>query len=56
VLFLEQMKHKENRVYGLIGIAGTLIGLFVFGADNVVLPSMAIILAALLAGRNRLWS
>ena len=56
VLFLEQMKQKENRVFGLIGVVCTLAGLFVFGADNVVLPSMAIILAVLLAGRKRLWS
>ena len=56
VLFMEQMKQPENRAFGLIGIVGTVIGLFVFGADNVVLPSMAIILTTLLAGRKRLWS
>jgi 4-azaleucine resistance transporter AzlC len=56
VLFMEQMKQPENRAFGLIGIVGTVIGLFVFGADNVVLPSMAIILTALLAGRKRLWN
>ncbi len=56
VLFMEQMKQPENRAFGLISIVGTVIGLFVFGADNVVLPSMAIILTTLLAGRKRLWS
>jgi hypothetical protein len=38
----------------LIGIGGALLGLFVFGPDNMVLPSMAIILALLLAGRKPL--
>jgi 4-azaleucine resistance transporter AzlC len=54
VLFLEQMKKKENRISGFIGLAGTIIGLSLFGANNVVIPSMLIILAILLAGRKKI--
>ena len=54
VLFLEQMKSKENRIFGLIGLAGTIIGLSLFGANNLVIPSMMIILAILLAGRKKI--
>jgi 4-azaleucine resistance transporter AzlC len=54
VLFIEQMKKRENWVLGLIGIACALISRFVFGADNMVLPALAIILITLLAGRKKL--
>ena len=54
VLFLEQMKKPENRVFGLIGVAATIIGLVVFGAEQLVLPSMLIVLAVLLLGRKLL--
>lgn len=54
VLFLEQMKSKENRISGFIGLVGTIIGLSLFGANNLVIPSMLIILAILLAGRKKL--
>lgn len=54
VLFLEQLKKKENRTSGLIGILGSLIGLLVFGANNMVIPSMVIILFILILGRKKL--
>lgn len=54
VLFLEQMKQKENRLPGLIGIAAAAVGLFLFGSAQMVIPSMLIILLVLLLGRNRL--
>ncbi|MBE6013219.1 MAG: branched-chain amino acid transporter AzlC [Lachnospiraceae bacterium] len=53
VLFMEQMKKKENRISGAIGILGTLSGLFVFGADRMIIPSMIFILLILLAGRKK---
>lgn len=56
VLFMEQMKNKENRVSGLIGIVGSMMGIFVFGAENMVIPSMGIILLILLGGRKKLCS
>ena len=54
VLFLEQMKKKSNWILGMIGIACALISRFVFGAANMVLPALAIILITLLAGRKKL--
>ena len=52
VLFLEQMKKPEQRVFGVIGIAATVLGLVIFGANQMVLPSMGLVLLALLVGRK----
>ena len=54
VLFLEQMKKPENRVSGIIGLLSAAAALFVFGADNLVIPAMLIILLVLLLGRKKL--
>ena len=54
VLFMEQWKKKENRPAGLIGILCTMVSLAVFGADNLVIPAMVLILAVLLGGRRAL--
>ena len=54
VLFMEQMKSKENRASGVIGVFGSLIGLLAFGSGNMVIPSMVIILFLLLLGRKKL--
>lgn len=54
VLFMEQMKKKENHISGLIGIASSIVGLVVFGANNMIIPSMIIILLALIFGREKL--
>lgn len=54
VLFLEQMKKKSNWIFGLIGIAFTLLSRVIFGAENMVLPALGLILAVLLAGRKYL--
>lgn len=56
VLFLEQIKKKGNWILGLIGIACALLSRVIFGAENMVLPALAIILIALLAGRKKLCS
>jgi 4-azaleucine resistance transporter AzlC len=53
VLFLEHMRKRENRFYGCIGIAATVICLCTFGANNLVIPSMAFILIILLVGRKK---
>lgn len=52
VLFLEQIKQSENRIPGLIGILGSFVALLVFGASNMVVPSMIIILIVLLVRRK----
>lgn len=54
VLFIEQMKKKENRNSGLIGIFATVLALVIFGADNLVIPAMIIVLGCLLAGRRKI--
>ena len=54
VLFMEQWKKKANRPAGLIGIGCTVVSLLVFGADNLVIPAMVLILAVLLGGRRAL--
>ena len=54
VLFMEQVKKKENRPAGLIGVGCTVLALVLFGADNLVIPAMVLILAMLLGGRRAL--
>jgi len=54
VLFLEQWKKKENRQAGVIGLACTVASLLIFGADNLVIPAMVMIMIVLLGGRKRL--
>lgn len=52
VLFLEQWKKKANRPAGVIGLACTVVSLAVFGAENLVIPAMVLILIVLLGGRR----
>lgn len=54
VLFMEQLKKKGNWLLGLIGIACALVSRFIFGAANMVLPALVIILVTLLVGRTKL--
>lgn len=54
VLFLEQWKKRENRFSGVVGIACAAVSLAVFGAENMVIPAMVMILVILLGGRKRL--
>ncbi len=54
VLFLEQWKKKENRAPGIIGILCTAAALALFGADNLVIPAMILLLIVLLGGRKHL--
>jgi len=52
VLFIEQLKFQENRLSGIVGIGCTIIGLLIFKADNLVIPSMIMILIVLLVWRK----
>ena len=54
VLFMEQWKTRENRPAGVIGIVCAAANLTIFGADNMVIPAMVLILAVLLGGRKKL--
>ena len=54
VLLLEQLKHKENIPSAIAGLAATALALLIFGADNMVIPAMVLILVILLImGRKR---
>ena len=54
VLLLEQVSKRENRPAAAIGIGATVVSLLTFGADNLVIPAMVLILVVLLAGRRKL--
>lgn len=54
VLFLEQWKKKENRLPAMIGLTATIIGKLIFGAGNLVIPAMILILIILMMGRQKL--
>lgn len=54
VLFLEQLRQKQRRLPGAIGIACAVVALLVCGPDNLVIPSMVLIFASLLIGRKKL--
>ncbi len=47
VLFLHQMKRKENQLYGYLGIIVTLVWLVILGPKNFIIPSMITILLVL---------
>ena len=54
VLFIEQVIKRENRPAGFMGLACSVAGLAVFGADSMVIPAMVLTLIALLLGRKKL--
>ena len=54
VLFIEQMHSKTSVLSGIIGLGCTALTLVVFGADNLVIISMVLILLGLLIGRKKL--
>ena len=54
VLFVEQLTSKNKALSGLVGLGGTAAVLAVFGADNLVIISMVVILLILLIGRKKL--
>ena len=54
VLLLEQVRKKENRAAGIIGMVCTAASLAVFGPDNFLIPAMILLLAVLLGGRKKL--
>ena len=45
---------EARRPAAVIGIAATVVSLLLFGADNLVIPAMVLILVVLLAGRRKL--
>lgn len=56
VLFIEQLKGKQQRLSGVIGLVCSVIALAVFGAEHMVIPAMVLVLLFLLLGRRKLCS
>lgn len=54
VLFIEQVRNPRNRTSGIIGLVCTVAALAVFGADQLVIPAMVLVLVVLLLGRKKL--
>jgi 4-azaleucine resistance transporter AzlC len=54
VLFIEKKKKKENRIMGMIGIVCSILSLLIFGADQMVIPAMILIVLFLSGGRKKL--
>ena len=51
-IFVEQWRRPQNRPPALIGLGGTALCLMVFGPGHFILPSMAVLVAALTVGRD----
>lgn len=47
VIFIEQWQNTKNHIPALVGVAGSLFCLLLFGPGNFIIPSMILILAAL---------
>ena len=54
VIFLEQFLKEKNHLNALTGFFASLVCLLIFGAENFVLPSIAIILILLTIFRSKL--
>ena len=48
VIFIEQWFTYKNHIPVLIGIVATILSLLIFGANNLILPSMIFITVALM--------
>lgn len=53
VIFMEQFFKEENHLNALIGFGSSIFCLMIFGAENFILPSMAMILILLTAARRK---
>jgi 4-azaleucine resistance transporter AzlC len=54
VIMVSQWKEKKNRIPALIGAAGSVLCLLVFGPARFILPSMVVMLLALTLARGKL--
>ncbi|MGN0570017.1 MAG: AzlC family ABC transporter permease [Candidatus Fimenecus sp.] len=52
VIFVEQWLDGKNRFPAVCGVIISIIGILIFGRENFILPSMIVILLALLAYRK----
>ncbi len=54
VIFLDQWKAYPSHLPALIGLGGTIAVLLVIGPGNLVIPSMILIIIALMLARNQI--
>lgn len=54
VIFLDQWKAYSSHLPALIGLGGTVAVLLTIGPDNLVIPSMILIVIALMLGRKQI--
>ncbi len=47
VIFLDNWLKEKQHYSSLIGLGGSLVCLLIFGSDNFIIPSMAVILLVL---------
>ena len=52
VIFLDQWLKEKQHISSLIGMIGSVACLLIFGADNFLLPTMALVVCLLTAFRN----
>ena len=52
-MLIDLMKDKRSRLCGIIGLACTCLSLVIFGASNMVIPALVLILIVLVLGRRR---
>ncbi|HML37253.1 MAG TPA: AzlC family ABC transporter permease [Bacillota bacterium] len=56
VIFIEQWKSYASHIPALIGLAGTVAVLLALGPDNLIIPSMILIVAAFMLARKQIES
>lgn len=53
VIFTDQWKHQKDHRPALIGLLGSALCLWIFGASAFIIPAMIVILAALTFGYQK---
>ena len=54
ILYMENISDPRSRISGIIGVVCPAAARAVFGADQLVIPAMVLVLAVLLIGRKKL--
>ena len=54
VILTDQCRERKNRVYAAVGLAASVVCALIFGAEKMLIPSMILMLSALIVFRKRL--
>ena len=54
VILTDQCRERKNRVYAGVGLLASVVCALVFGAGKMLIPSMILMLSALIVGRKPL--